>query len=133
MAAIADSFSAMTNPRPYTDIVPAYQALQALVNLGRDYYHAPIVEQFIHAIGIFPIGSMVELSTGEVAVVVSHSKVRRLKPRVLIISGKDKTPLQTPATLDLLHPPASYETPPSILSGLPTGAYGLKPREYYLG
>jgi HD-GYP domain-containing protein (c-di-GMP phosphodiesterase class II) len=133
MAAIADSFSAMTNPRPYTEIVPAYQALQALVNLGRDFYHAPIVEQFIHAIGIFPIGSLVELSTGEVAVVISHSKVRRLKPRVLIISNKDKSPLQRPASLDLLHPPASYENPPSILSGLPTGAYGLEPREYYLG
>jgi HD-GYP domain-containing protein (c-di-GMP phosphodiesterase class II) len=133
MAAIADSFSAMTNPRPYTEIVPAYQALQALVSLGREFYHAPIVEQFIHAIGIFPIGSLVELSTGEVAVIISHSKVRRLKPRVLIISDKNKTPLNRPATLDLMYPPASYVTPPTILSGLPTGAYGLEPREYYLG
>jgi HD-GYP domain-containing protein (c-di-GMP phosphodiesterase class II) len=133
MAAIADTFSAMTNPRPYSEIVPAYQALQAMVNLGRDLYHAPMVEQFIHAIGIFPVGTMVELSTGEVAVVLSHSKVRRLKPRVLIISGKDKKPLQVPASLDLLHPPTAYEVPPSILSGLPAGAYGLNPREYYLG
>jgi hypothetical protein len=133
MAAIADTFSAMTNPRPYSEIVPAYQALQAMVNLGRDFYHAPIVEQFIHAIGIFPVGTMVELSTGEVAVVISHSKVRRLKPRVLIISDKNKIQLQSPTTLDLLHPPTAYETPPSILSGLPTGAYGLELREYYLG
>jgi HD-GYP domain-containing protein (c-di-GMP phosphodiesterase class II) len=133
MAAIADTFSAMTNPRPYTEIVPAYQALQAMVNLGRDLYHAPIVEQFIHAIGIFPVGTMVELSTGEVAVVLSHSKVRRLKPRVMIISDKDKKPLQSPTTLDLLYPPASYANPPSIQSGLPTGAYGLNPQEYYLG
>jgi len=92
-----------------------------------------MVEQFIHAIGIFPVGSMVELSTGEVAVVISHNKVRRLKPRVLIISDKDKTPAQSPTTLDLMHPPATYETIPSILSGLPTGAYGLNPREYYMG
>ncbi len=132
MAAIADTFSAMTNPRPYANVVPAYEALQAMVNLGRGFYHAPIVEQFIHAIGIFPVGSMVELSTGEVAVVISHNKVRRLKPRVLIISGQDKTPLQSPAALDLLHPPATYETPPSILRGLQTGAYGLNPRDYYL-
>jgi HD-GYP domain-containing protein (c-di-GMP phosphodiesterase class II) len=133
MAAIADTFSAMTNPRPYTKIVPAYEALQAMVKLGREFYHIPMVEQFIHAIGIFPVGSMVELSTGEIAVVISHSKVRRLKPRVLVISGKDKTPSRSPITLDLLNPPATYETPLSILSGLPTGAYGLNPREYYLG
>ncbi len=133
MAAIADSFSAMTNPRPYAEVIPAYEALQVMINYGRDLYHPPIVEQFIRAIGIFPIGSMVELSTGEVGVVISHSKVRRLKPRVLIITHRDKTPAQSPTTLDLLHPPATYEEPPSILHGLPTGAFGLNPREYYLG
>ncbi len=133
MAAIADTFSALTNPRPYAEPVPAYQALQTMANWGSEFFHAPIVEQFIHAIGIFPVGSMVELSTGEVAVVISHNKVRRLKPRVLIISGKDKTPSKNPTTLDLLHPPGTYKTLPSILSGLPTGAYGLNPREYYLG
>ena len=133
MAAITDTFSAMTNPRPYAEAVPAYEALQTLTNWGKEFFHAPMVEQFIHAIGIFPVGSMVELSTGEVAVVISHNKVRRLKPRVLIISDKDKTPAQSPTTLDLMHPPATYETIPSILSGLPTGAYGLNPREYYMG
>ena len=133
MAAIADTFAALTNPRPYAETVPAYEALQTLANWGSEFFHAPMVEQFIHAIGIFPVGSMVELSTGEVAVVISHNKVRRLKPRVLIISDKDKTPSLGPTTLDLLHPPTTYKTPPSILSGLPTGAYGLNPREYYLG
>lgn len=133
MAAIADSFSAMTNPRPYAEVIPAYEALQVMANFGRDLYHPPIVEQFIRAIGIFPVGSMVELSTGEVAIVVSHSKVRRLKPRVLIISDKDKTPSQSPTTLDLLHPPVTQEHPPTILHGLPTGAFGLNPREYYAG
>jgi HD-GYP domain-containing protein (c-di-GMP phosphodiesterase class II) len=133
MAAIADSFSAMTNPRPYAEVIPAYEALQVMIDYGRDLYHPPIVEQFIRAIGIFPVGSMVELSTGEVGIVISHSKVRRLKPRVLIITHRDKTPAQSPTTLDLLHPPASYEEPPSILHGLPTGAFGLNPREYYLG
>jgi HD-GYP domain-containing protein (c-di-GMP phosphodiesterase class II) len=133
MAAIADSFSAMTNPRPYAKVVPAYEALQVMTNFGRDLYHPPIVEQFIRAIGIFPVGSMVELTTGEVGIVISHSKVRRLKPRLLIISHADKTPAKSPSTLDLLHPPASYEEPPAILHGLPTGAFGLNPREYYLG
>ena len=133
MAAIADSFSAMTSPRPYAKVIPAYEALQVMANFGRDLYHPPIVEQFIRAIGIFPVGSMVELTTGEVGIVISHSKVRRLKPRLLIISHKDKTPSQSPTTLDLLHLPASNEEPPAILHGLPTGAFGLNPREYYLG
>jgi HD-GYP domain-containing protein (c-di-GMP phosphodiesterase class II) len=132
MAAIADSFSALTNPRPYAEVIPAYEALQTMGNWGGQFYHAPVVEQFIHAIGIFPVGSMVELSSGEVAVVISHNKVRRLKPRVLIISGPDKRPSTSPSTVDLLYPPATQKIALSILHGLPTGAYGLNPREYYL-
>lgn len=132
MAAIADSFSALTNPRPYAETIPAYDALHTLVNWGGEFYHAPLVEQFIHAIGVFPVGSMVELSSGEVAVVISHNKVRRLKPRVLVISGPDKSPSPNPATLDLLYQPATDGEPITILRGLPTGAYGLNPREYYL-
>lgn len=132
MAAIADSFSALTNPRPYAETIPPYQALQTMTNWGGEFYHAPIVEQLIHAIGIFPVGSMVELSSGEVAVVISHNKVRRLKPRVLIISDPDKNPAKSPSTFDLLYQPATQTPPLSILCGLPTGAYGLNPREYYL-
>jgi len=132
MAAIADSFSALTNPRPYAEVIPAYEALQMLGNWSGEFYHASLVEQFIHAIGIFPVGSMVELSSGEVAIVISHIKIRRLKPRVLVISGPDKSPSKSPATLDLLFSSATQETPLTILRGLPTGAYGLNPREYYL-
>lgn len=133
MAAIVDSFSALTNPRPYAEAMSAYEALQSMSNWGGEFYHAAMVEQFIQAIGVFPVGSMVELSSGEVAVVVNHSKVRRLKPRVLIISGPDKSPLPHPATLDLLYQPQETETPPLyILRGLQAGAYALDAREYYL-
>lgn len=133
MAAIVDSFSALTNPRPYAEAMSAYEALQSMSNWGGEFYHAAMVEQFIQAIGVFPVGSMVELSSGEVAVVVNHSKVRRLKPRVLIISGPDKSPSPHPATLDLLYQPQETETPPLyILRGLQTGAYSLDAREYYL-
>lgn len=133
MAAIVDSFSALTNPRPYAEAMSAYEALQSMSNWGGEFYHAAMVEQFIQAIGVFPVGSMVELSSGEIAVVVNHSKVRRLKPRVLIISGPDKSPSPHPATLDLLYQPQETETPPLyILRGLQTGAYGLDAREYYL-
>lgn len=132
MAAIADTFSALTNPRPYAEAATPHEALQAMSNWGDEFYHASMVEQFIHAIGVFPVGSMVELSSGEVAVVISHSKVRRLKPRVLIISGPDKSPLPHPATLDLLYQAATQEPLRTILCGLPNGAYGLDAREYYL-
>ncbi|RFC35622.1 MAG: HD-GYP domain, c-di-GMP phosphodiesterase class II (or its inactivated variant) [Candidatus Nitrotoga sp. SPKER] len=131
MAAIVNSFTALTNTRFHTKAVSAYDALKSISTMSGEYYLDSMVEQFIQTIGIFPVGSLVELSSGEVAVVISQSKVRRLKPRVLIISGPDKTPAPKPATLDLLH---QSETMPAvhILRGLPTGAFNLDAREYYL-
>jgi HD-GYP domain-containing protein (c-di-GMP phosphodiesterase class II) len=133
MAAIADCFAALTNQRPYAEAVSAYDALRSLSGWGGDYFHAPIVEQFIQAVGVFPVGSMVELSTGEVAAVISHNKTRRLKPRVLIITGPDKTRSAHPATMDLLYAPTDANGQSIFIRrGLASGAYGLDARDFYL-
>jgi HD-GYP domain-containing protein (c-di-GMP phosphodiesterase class II) len=133
MSAIVDSFSALTSPRSYADTMPAYEALQCLINFNPGLYQASMVEQFVQAIGIFPVGSMVELSSGEVAVVISHSKVRRLKPRVLVISDSSKRPSPQPTTLDLLYQrQIANQGEIYIQRGLPTGAFGLDAREFYL-
>jgi len=133
MAAVADSFSALTNPRSYAEIVPAYEALQTLSIFNSELYQPSMVEQFIQAIGVFPVGSIVELSSGEVAVVISHSKVRRLKPRVLIISDSNKRKSSQPTSLDLLYQhQLSDNKELYIQRGLPMGAFGLDAREFYL-
>lgn len=133
MAAIADCFAALTNQRPYAEAVSAYDALRSLSGWGGDYFHAPIVEQFIQAVGVFPVGSLVELSTGEVAAVISHNKTRRLKPRVLIITGPDKTRSPHPATMDLLYAPTDADGQSIFIRrGLAAGAYGLDARDFYV-
>ncbi len=133
LAAIVDAFSALTSPRPYAEAMPAYEALQCLANFNSNLFQASMVEQLIQAIGVFPVGSMVELSSGEVAVVISHSKVRRLKPRVLIISDSNKCPSPQPTSLDLLYQPQVVDKDDVHISrGLPAGAYGLDAREFFL-
>ena len=131
MAAIVHSFTALTNTRSHTKAVSAYEALKSISTMSGEYYLDSMVEQFIQTIGIFPVGSWVELSSGEVAVIISQSKLRRLKPRVLIISGPDKSPAPHPAALDLLCQPETTAAV-HILRGLPTGAFDLDVREYYL-
>ena len=130
MAGIGDCFAALTKSRPYAEAVSSYEALRSITGWGGEYFHAPLTEQFVQAIGVFPVGSLVELSTGEVAVVVSHNKVRRLKPRVLLLTAPDKTPSAYPIMVDLLYDPLlGGEEPAFIRRSLPTGAYGLNPRE----
>ncbi len=51
-----------------------------------------MIEEFIHAIGVYPVGALVELSTGEVAIVVAQSRARRLRPIVLVLLDGNKSP-----------------------------------------
>lgn len=133
MAAIADSFAALTADRPYAEPLSAFNAMKVLYGGANKLYEEPLVEQFVQAIGLFPIGSLVELSTGEVAAVVSHNKVRRLKPRVLVLTDADKDILETPCGINLLHEPKdSAGEPITIWRGLPAGAHGVNPRDYFL-
>jgi hypothetical protein len=115
----------MTNPRPHAAAITAYDALRKLSELGTSLFHSPLVEQFVQTVGVFPVGSRVELSSGEIAIVLQQSTVRRLKPKVLVVAGPDKAPLKVPTTLDLLYQPAGSEAV-HIVRGLPAGPHGPK-------
>ena len=135
MAGIVDTFVAMTNERPYANPEPALDILRKLTKWSQDellLYHKPLVEQFIQSVGVFPVGSMVELSNGEVAVIIKQNKVRRLQPRVLVICGPDKIPSKAFRVLELLIQADKDASRVHIARGLPAGAYGLNAEEFYL-
>jgi HD-GYP domain-containing protein (c-di-GMP phosphodiesterase class II) len=133
MSGIVDCFAALTNHRPYAAAVSSYEALRNITAWGGDFFHEPLVQQFVSSVGVFPVGSLIELSSGEVAVVVEHSKVRRLRPRVLVVTGPDKTPAAYPTMVDLLYDPKmGGDEPAFIKRGLAPGAYGLNLADFYL-
>jgi putative nucleotidyltransferase with HDIG domain len=132
MSAIADSFAALVSTRPYANASSAQDALMNLYEWCGTSFHEPLVEQFVQAIGIFPVGSMVELSSGEIAIVLSHNRTKRLEPKVLIISWPDHRPLSTPLERDLNTKPVGGDGSPLRISrGLASGAYGLQVKNYY--
>jgi len=112
MAAIADTFAALITPRVYANPVSPHDALLNLFEWAGTSFHEPLVEQFVQAVGVFPVGSMVELSTKEVAVVLAHNKVRRLEPRVLVLTWIDKRPLEAPIERNLFDKPKGSDGKP---------------------
>lgn len=133
MAGIADCFAAITKRRPYAEAVSSYEAMRSLSGWSGDFFQEALVQQFISSVGVFPVGSLIELSTGEVAIVVAHNKVRRLKPRVLVVTGPDKKAAQYPSLIDLLYDPKTVEENSIyIRRGLASGAYGLDLKDFYL-
>ena len=132
MAGIVDCFTAITSDRAYSDAKNPHDALQLLYKWSDRYFHPALVEQFAQCVGAFPVGALVELSEGDVGIVVGQNRTRRLKPKVMLILGPDKKPHARPKVLDLMTAPVNSEGQPNIVRReLPRGSFGIDPREYF--
>jgi len=130
---IVDSYDAMTCVRPYAESRSPHQAVNELYQQRDKLFQPELVEQFIQNCGIYPTGSLVELSNGQVAVVTDVHSLKRLRPRVMLLLDADKTPLPQFRVLDLGEVNQDDAGRPlSVKTGLPTGAYGIDPVELFL-
>ena len=127
---IVDCYDAITSDRTYHAGMSAHAALKKMYEWrGRDF-HPGLVEQFIQCMGIYPIGSVVELNTGEIGVVVTMNRVRRLKPRVMLVMNANCAPYPAPVTVDLMQQKTSDGRPYDIERVLEPGIYGINPVQY---
>ena len=132
IAGIVDAYDAITSRRPYCEPIPAYEAIEAFYQWRGIDFQSELVEQFIQVVGIYPVGSLVELSNDTVGVVISQNEQHRLKPLIMILLDAKKQLLESFYELDLRQAVddegASTVT---IARGLPPGAYDLDHSRYY--
>ena len=98
---IVDFYDAMTSDRSYRAAVPPHVILRDMYKMRNSLFHPHLVEQFIQCMGVYPIGSVVELNTGDVGVVINMNRRRRLKPRVTLVLKPDSRPYTGKKTIDL--------------------------------
>jgi HD-GYP domain-containing protein (c-di-GMP phosphodiesterase class II) len=101
IAGIVTFYDHVTNPRGSRHPIAPSKAVAKLYELRNVQFQEELVVEFIRAIGLYPTGTLVELSTGEVAVVVEQNFERRLKPRVVVVLDAYKQPLGEYLLLDL--------------------------------
>lgn len=133
IAGMLDTYCAMLRVRPYSPTLSNQQVLEEMNRMRGKAFRETLIDQFIQCMGLYPIGTLVELNSGEVAVVIQQNQVRRLQPKVMVLLGPDKSVERHPRTLDLLMQPNTPTGEPyRILRSLPGDAYGINPRDYYL-
>lgn len=101
IVSIVDIFDAMTSDRCYKDSLQPQHALNEIYNMAPDELDQDLVEGFIKCIGIYPVGSIVELNTGHTAVVVKLNEINRLKPIIGIVLNRNKEPYEKIKMLNL--------------------------------
>lgn len=134
MVAIVDVYDAVTSDRVY------HKAASPVATLGWMYEHRSelfdpgLVESFIQSLGIFPAGSVVEMTSGAVGVVIDASPERRLRPRVLLVLNPDKEPIDHPRVIDLAARPVDAAGRAfDVRLVLEPGSYGVHPADYLSG
>lgn len=130
MLGMIDAYDAMSSARPYRAAISRHQALRQIYAARNSLFQAAMVEQLQVCLGVYPTGSLVELSTGEVAIVMAQNQVRRLRPRVAILSTPGKQPLTDFMTLDLMS--LGDDEAVDIVRGLAPGDYSVDASTLFL-
>ena len=124
LVAIVDVFDAMTSDRCYRAGMSTADALRILYQGRGEQYDAQMIESFIRMIGLYPSGTLVELSSGEVALVIGTHPEQKLRPRVEILLDSNKQPC-APRIVDLSRDHQSESGRLAVRSSLPDGTFGI--------
>jgi len=130
VGAIVDCYDAITSDRSYHSGMSAHEALNKMYSWRGKDFQPVMIEQFIQCMGIYPIGSVVELHNGSVGVVISINRKRRLQPKVALVLNSDKTPLPAAKVIDLMSHPDVRNRDMEIRRVLSPGEYKINPSDY---
>lgn len=125
MISIVDAYDAITSDRAYRKGLTNADALRILYEDSGKHYDGELVEAFIRMVGVYPPGSVVQLNSGEIAVVLSILPDRKLYPTVELVADAAGRPCP-PRVLRLSSQPLNPEGKPySIARALPDGNHNF--------
>ncbi|GAB6181859.1 HD-GYP domain-containing protein [Desulfotomaculum defluvii] len=100
---MVDMYDALTANRVYRGAFPPHEAYEMIAGSGNYLFDFNIIQPFLSNIAAYPAGTIVELSSGEIAVVVSTKKGFSLYPKVRLLINRDKNSFQETVEIDLLE------------------------------
>lgn len=135
IAGVIDCYDSIISKRPYADPKCACDAVRELNMLAGKQFQSGVIEQFVQAIGTFPSGSLVELNTGEVAIVVEQNRQHRLRPNLLMVMDENKQPVRMNKILNLSKVPGTGEHRRArwITGGYADDSCDIDPMDYFFG
>lgn len=101
LVSIVDVYDSVTMGYEGRRVLSCTDALKSMYDWRNELFQAELIEHFIQCLGIYPIGSVVMLASGEIGIVVTFDDYSRLAPRVMVLLDKDKNYYPVPRMLDL--------------------------------
>lgn len=128
---VVDAYDAITSTRCYSPGRSPAAALKILYNNIGTQFDEKLVVKFIECIGIYPPGSLVEMTGGQVGVVLSVDPLHKLAPKVALLLDAEKRPIQQ-LVIDLRHEPPVPQGGLRVANVLVDGTYGINLESFSL-
>ena len=126
---LVDYYESLIEPRETHDQLTPAQAVSRLYERRNSLFQEDLVDHFIQAVGVYPTGTIVELSSRELGVVISHTPKRRLWPSVLVLTDQSHNPLKNGHIVDLAKQQEEGGDL-KITNCMPLGYGGIDPSRY---
>lgn len=89
IVSITDAYDAMLMGRNQPPAPPVEVLRQLYLQGSAGAFDRALVERIIHGLGVYPIGSLVELNTGERGIVIAPNRTDSLKPTLRVVASGD--------------------------------------------
>jgi HD-GYP domain-containing protein (c-di-GMP phosphodiesterase class II) len=131
IVSVVDKYDAITSPKPYRPAGDHLSAVAILNQLARDNkIDSSLTLAFVSYLGIYPPGSIVELSSGEVSIVLESNPRQKLRPQILVVRDANKQPTQK--FIDMSEKTEDDKGRPfRIVTVRRPGDYGIDLSQYY--
>jgi putative nucleotidyltransferase with HDIG domain len=101
MAAVCDVYDAITSNRPYKHGWDPAESLRKMAEWATAHFDRDVFQAFVKSLGIYPVGSLVRLTSGRIGVVVEQREKSLTKPVVKVFFSTKSNIRIPPETVDL--------------------------------
>jgi HD-GYP domain-containing protein (c-di-GMP phosphodiesterase class II) len=131
LCGIADVYDAMRSRRKYQQAFPSERVLAVLQNNDGAHFDRNLVRRFVQLVGIYPVGNLVKLNTGETAVVLQVHAPDPYRPKVRVLFAVDGGRLDLPRDVNLWEADETSERfASSVIAPLNASDYGIDPLSF---
>jgi putative nucleotidyltransferase with HDIG domain len=127
LCSISDVYDAMRSQRTYQQAFPTDRILAVLKQGDGHQFDRHLIRRFVQLLGIYPVGDLVRLDTGQIGLVVQAHAADPYRPQVRILIDAAGSRVAQPFEVKLWEGELQDGTAAAIVAPVDPAAFGIDP------
>jgi len=130
IVSIADVFDALRSNRPYREGMATNRIRSIMGEQGNPAFNQVLLKRFVNLMGLFPVGNLVRLNKGEIAVVTAEHPTDPFRPQVKIVMDASGALLDDPLLANTWERDSRGEHPHAVVEAVEPDSIDIDPLKY---